>query len=163
MDLHLEEELENEFWLPTKINELAQKGVKNVAHKTVPLLPELQRNRVLRAMEKAIHTELKTLTDDEFQKLETQMDELPFQSPKNHVIVFVFKYDDRYDSLGSFAYKYLVFTNKSMAAQTLHKHTDHSLEECLELVQSDEKYVFARLSNDEGSIEIIHVECNQIN
>lgn len=156
------EELDKAFWLPTKINELAQKGVKNVAHKMVPLLPELQRNRVLRAMEKAIQKEVETLNEDEFTEFETKVDKLQYQLSKKKVIVFEFTSSDGWNIS---TYGLWVFTNESIAAESLHNYMtkmeykkQFSLDECLKLIQTG----MTETVHDGGgySVEIRHLECD---
>ncbi len=161
MDLKITEELDKAFWLPTKINELAQKGVNNVAHKMVPLLPELQRNRVLRAMEKAIQKEVEMLSEEEFEEFETKIDKLQAQLPKKEVIVFEFVSGDGWTSG---AWNVWIFTNETVAAQALYEYVTslekYSLEDCQEFVKKQDDSQRVDTWGDDDYIVIYHLECD---
>ncbi len=79
------EEIDKLLWFPTKVTELTKIGVADVVPKTVALLPEYQRNRVLRDLELSMNRELKTLTEAEQKHVETQMDSL---GPQTRTIIF---------------------------------------------------------------------------
>lgn len=156
-------EIDQLFWFPTKVTELIQAGVTDVVPKTVALLPEYQRNRVLRDLELSINRELKTLSEAEQKAVETQMDTLQ----KKKIVMLA------YNEYQRLPYAYDIFTSEHKAAQCLLHLSQRkclykwnktapktlinpSFEECLKLVQNEDE-----IQNDsDGDIIVTHQECD---